>query len=218
MTKAKICGITNLQDLEAVTGLGANAIGVVTGIPSSPRNVSLEMAKTLIDEIPVFTKSVLVLASRNLDEAIKIVKYLRPDAIQIYAENIDIKELSFAIQEIDIIKPVSANNSDAKRLALNETDFCDAILLDSNTSTKLGGTGETHDWEISRKIAEAIKPVPLILAGGLNPDNVDEAIRRVRPYAVDVCTGTEARPGVKDLEKVKSFLDAVVEANRRYRA
>ena len=90
----------------------------------------------------------------------------------------------------------------------------DAVLLDSSTNNKLGGTGREHDWEISRKTAEAIKPKPLILAGGLHPGNVKEAIHKVRPYAVDVCTGTEARPGIKDPKKIQLLLSMVKKADR----
>jgi phosphoribosylanthranilate isomerase len=214
MTKIKICGITNLRDLETVTDLGVHAIGVIT-ITSSPRNISLEKAKTLIDKTPVFTKSVLVMAPRSIDEAFEIYDFVRPDVVQIHSKNIDIKEFSMATRYVDIIKAVSINNSDYKSTSLNDISNCDAVLLDSSTNNKLGGTGKIHNWEISRQIAESIRPKPLILAGGLNPDNVAKAIQTVRPYAVDVCTGTEAVPGIKDAEKVKHFISSVFEADRR---
>lgn len=218
MTRVKICGVASLRDLRLVAGCGADAVGVITGIPSSPRCVSPETAETLIDEAPVFTKTVLVTAPRNIDEAIELVKHVRPDAIQIHGGDIDVKELSLAIKNIDIIKPVSADDSQAESAALKAAAFCDAVLLDSSTGSEMGGTGKTYDWEISRRVAEAIKPRPLILAGGLAPGNVAEAIHRARPYAVDVCTGTEASPRVKDPEKVRRFLRAVDEADRRHRA
>lgn len=216
MTKVKICGLTSLKDLEVVTGMGADAIGVITGIRSSPRNVSLETAKTLIDRTPVFTKTVLVTAPRSLEEAFKVYEYVNPDIAQIHGENIDIREFSLSLHNIDIIKPISVSESDVIGAGLKAADFFDAVLLDSSTNSKLGGTGKVHDWEISRQLVQAIRPKPLILAGGLTPSNVAEAIRRVRPYAVDVCTGTEISPGVKDREKVQRFLFTVNEADRRY--
>jgi phosphoribosylanthranilate isomerase len=217
VTRVKICGVTNQRDLDLVTGLGVDAVGVITGIPSSPRNVSLEMAKTLVDNTPVFTKSVLVMAPESLEEAVEVSEYVRPDAIQIHGEKIDFKELSEAIGDVDVIKPFNVNDLDCESTALDAAALCDAVLIDSSTSAKLGGTGRVHDWDISRRIAETIKPKPLILAGGLESGNVAEAIRVVKPYGVDVCTGTEASHGVKDPEKVRGFLSAVIEADRRYR-
>ena len=214
MTKVKICGLTSLKDLVLVASLGADAVGVITGIPASPRNVSLEMAKSLIGKTPLFTKSVLVMAPRSLEEAIEVCEYVKPDAIQIHGENINMKDFSITIENIDIIKPINANILDVQSTALAAAELFDAVLLDSSTNNKLGGTGREHDWEISRKTAEAIKPKPLILAGGLHPGNVKEAIHKVRPYAVDVCTGTEARLGIKDPKKIQLLLSMVKKADR----
>jgi phosphoribosylanthranilate isomerase len=215
MTRVKICGITNLRDLKIVLGQGTDAIGVITGIPSSARNVPPDVAKSLIEKTPIFTKSVLVTSPKSLNEAINLCKYLKPDAIQIY-ENIDLRKLSSAVPNIDIIKPFSVNFSSLENLTLNDINLFDAILFDTSTKTKLGGTGKIHDWEISKKIAQIIKPKPIILAGGLDSNNIMEAIRRVKPYAVDVCTGTEASPGIKDPKKIEQFISKVHEANRKY--
>jgi phosphoribosylanthranilate isomerase len=217
MTKIKICGLTNLADLKAVTDLGADAAGFITGVPASPRNVSLDMAKTLIKETPVFTKSVLVMVPRNLNWAIKIYRDLKPDAVQIHGEQIDTDEFGREEPNPSIIKAVSMNNSGAISTALRAAEHCDAVLLDSSTGNNLGGTGNVHNWQQSREIVDWIKPKPLILAGGLNPDNVAEAIKIVRPYAVDVCTGTERAPGIKDRDKVKAFILKVrEEAGRNF--
>jgi phosphoribosylanthranilate isomerase len=188
---------------------------MITGISTSPRNISFETAKTLIEKTPIFTKTVLVIAPNSLKEALDVCDYLKPDAVQIHGENIDTRQFSLSMKNIDIIKPVSVNVSDIKSTALRAADLFDAVLLDSSTRSKLGGTGLIHDWKVSKQITEAIKPKPLILAGGLKPDNVAEAIRKVRPYGVDVCTGTEASPGVKDPKKLQRFLFEVNEADRR---
>jgi phosphoribosylanthranilate isomerase len=214
MTKVKICGLTNLKDLETVSNSGADAIGVITGIPSSPRNVSLKVAKDLISNTTIFTKSVLVIAPKSLEETLEICEYVKPDAIQLHGENTNLRAFPMVIKNIDIIKPLNANISDIESTALKAAELFDAVLIDSSTNNKLGGTGKVHDWEISRKTAEAIKPKPLILAGGLHPGNVIEAINRVRPYAVDVCTGTESIPGVKDPKKINHFLSMVKKADR----
>lgn len=215
MTRVKICGITSLKDLETVTRLGADAVGVITGIPSSQRNVAIEKAKTLIENAPMFTKTILVIAPRSAEEAFEVCNYVNPDAVQIHGEALENGEYRKALPGFSIIKPVSVNESGETGRCFKAAHMFDAVLLDSSTGSKLGGTGKVHDWEISRQLALAIKPKPLILAGGLNPDNVADAIRRVRPYAVDVCTGTEKTPGVKDPKKVQRFLYEVNEADRR---
>lgn len=211
MTKIKICGLTNLADLKTVTDLGADAVGFITGVPASPRNISLEMAKTLIKKTPLFTKSVLVMVPRNMEWAIKICRDLKPDAVQIHGEQIDIDEFGREEPNPSIIKAVNMSDSGAISAALRAAEHCDAVLLDSSTGNNLGGTGNVHNWDQSRQIVDEIKPRPLILAGGLNPDNVAEAIRIVKPYAVDVCTGTERCPGIKDSDKVREFIYKVRE-------
>ena len=215
MTKIKICGLTNLEDLEAVTNLGVDAVGFITGVPTSPRNISLEMAETLIKKTPIFTKSVLVMVPGNLKWASKICGDLKPDAVQIHSEQIDIEEFARENSNLSIIKAVCMNNSGAINTALRAAEHCDAVLLDSSTGNNWGGTGNVHNWQKSREIVDEIKPMPLILAGGLNPDNVAEAIKIVRPYAVDVCTGTERSPGVKDIDKVQAFISKVREEDER---
>ncbi len=173
---------------------------------ASPRNVSPERARTLIKKTPIFTKSVLVMVPKNLKWAIKICRNLKPDAVQIHGDQIDIDEFAREEPNPSIIKAVSMNNSGAINNALKAAEYCDAVLLDSSTENNLGGTGSVHNWQQSRAIMDEIKPMPLILAGGLTSDNVAEAIKIVRPYAVDVCTGTESSPGIKDIDRVRAFI------------
>jgi phosphoribosylanthranilate isomerase len=216
MTKIKICGITNLGDLDLVTGFGVDAVGVITGIPSSPRNVALEDAKTLIEKTPIFTKSVLIIAPRTVKEAVEVCEFVNPDAVQIHGGNIDAVVISSALKNYETIMPVSANIPQAKESAICAAELFNAVLLDSSTLGQIGGTGKVHDWSLSRLIREAIKPKNLILAGGLNAENVKDAIYKVKPYAVDACTGTEEQPGIKDAEKVQRFVSSVKETERRY--
>jgi phosphoribosylanthranilate isomerase len=216
MTKIKICGITNLRDLEIVTNTGVNAFGVIVEIPSSPRSINREKAKKLIEKSPLFISSVSVIAPESLEEALEICDYIKPDAVQIHKKGFNIREFSESTSGIRVIKPVSAFDL---RSFLSESkilDYCDAILVDSSTSNQLGGTGKIHDWNMSRRIRETINPKPMILAGGLSPENVKEAIETVKPYAVDACTGTEGTPGIKDPHKVREFISAVRETERRY--
>ncbi len=105
-----------------------------------------------------------------------------------------------------MIGTVNATKPDAFNLAVEYSAKFESILLDSATDDKLGGTGLPHKWSISRRIRDEIYPTPLILAGGLDPQNVDEAIRKVKPYGVDVSTGVEVKPGIKDHVKIYDFV------------
>ncbi len=216
MTKIKICGVTNLRDLEVVTSAGADAFGVIVEIPSSPRSITQEKAKKLIQKSPLFTSSVSVIAPESLEDALEICDKIKPDAVQIYNKGFSIREFTESTSGIKIIIPVSAFEFESFLSESDTLDYCDAILVDSSTSSQLGGTGKTHDWDKSRTIRETIKPKPMILAGGLSSENVKEAIETVKPYAVDACTGTERKPGLKDPQKVRQFITAARETERRY--
>ena len=110
-----------------------------------------------------------------------------------------------------IIGAVNGRNPDASELAVKGTDIFHTILLDSTTNEGLGGTGMTHDWNLSRRIRDTIYPNRLILAGGLTPENVEDAVKKVRPYGVDVSTGVEEKPGIKDHKKIFDFITKVKE-------
>ncbi|MCX8191834.1 MAG: phosphoribosylanthranilate isomerase [Nitrososphaerales archaeon] len=207
--KVKICGITQDEDVRMVCELGADAIGFVVGVPSSPRNLSVERAKSLFKLVSTHIKRVLVTVPQRSGEVLKFYEYLKPDAIQIHGEEIeDLHELKKELSEVILIRALSMKSKDTiLRVAIQEAKSFDAILVDSFAFGKYGGSGKIHDWSISKRIRDAIYPKPLILAGGLTPENVREAIQTVMPYAVDVSTGVELRPGVKDYQKVKSFIN-----------
>jgi len=206
--KVKICGITREEDLKLVSALGADVVGFLVGVPSSPRNLSLKKAEKLIKLVPIFVKSVLVTVPRSVGEVLKIYERTKPDVIQIHGENfLNISVLREKLPNTPLIKAVNANSPDAFETALEMSKLSSAILLDSSVKGRYGGTGVTHDWKLSKLVKQAIHPKPLILAGGLTPKNVKEAVRTVQPYAVDVCTGVESRLGVKDPEKVSSFIE-----------
>ncbi|MCW4034046.1 MAG: phosphoribosylanthranilate isomerase [Candidatus Bathyarchaeota archaeon] len=206
--RVKICGITQEQDLKAAVDAGADAVGFLVGVPASPRNLTLEMAKTLIDMVPVFVDSVVVTAPQSVQDLAKICETLKPSAIQIHGKKpFTASEVREKIPDTRLIKTVyvKADILDEENVE-NLKDF-DAILLDSFTKDQYGGTGKVHDWTVSKQIKEAVAPVPVVLAGGLNPENVQEAIHKVEPYAVDVASGVEAKPAVKDHSKVRAFVE-----------
>jgi len=205
--RVKICGITREEDLAVAVAAGADAVGFIVGVLSSPRNLTLERAERLLKQVPVFVDSVVVTVPDSIDSLVKIYDRLRPTAIQIHGEKpFQASVIREKIRGARLIKSVYVKTGDtAKRARANSKAF-DAILLDSFTHGQYGGTGMVHNWELSRKIKQIIEPTPLILAGGLKPENVKEAILTVQPYAVDVASGVELRPAFKDSEKVLAFV------------
>lgn len=214
--KVKVCGITREEDLSAVVDAGADAVGFVVGVASSPRNLTLERAKELMELTPVFVDNVAVTVPNNVSALIKIYGELRPDAIQIHGEKPpEASILHERLPSVRLIRAVGVG-PDLEALikaALEASRSFDAVLLDSLVPGSHGGTGLVHDWRLSKRIKEAIHPKPLILAGGLRPENVKEAVEVVQPYAVDVSSGVELRPGVKDPEKVFEFIKNAKEAS-----
>jgi len=212
--RVKICGITRLEDLQASIDAGADAVGFLVDVPSSPRNLSLEMAKRLLDETPIFVQKVLVTVFRNIDRINEICQELKPDALQLHGDLFSEGTVREKLSSIRLIKAVHVDSENSVDTAMRSAAFFDAVLADSFVAGKYGGTGISHDWAVSRVIRESIEPKPLILAGGLKPENVRDAILAVEPYAVDVSSGVEAEPGTKAPEKINSFMEAVRKSER----
>ena len=205
--RVKICGITRKEDLEVAAAAGADAVGFVVEVASSPRNLSLIDAEKLIRQVPPFVKSVLVTVPSTLEELVKACKALTPDSVQVHGENLrDVGATRGKLPNTFLIGAVKANYSGAVEEAVKVAKVFDAVILDSFVQGKHGGTGVIHDWNVSQHIKQVIHPKPLILAGGLNPENVAEAVHIVEPYAVDVSSGVERQPGVKDKLKMIEFV------------
>jgi phosphoribosylanthranilate isomerase len=205
--RVKICGITRKKDLDVAAAAGADVVGFVVDVASSPRNIALEKAEKLIRQVPPFVKSVFVTVPLSIKELVETCERLNPDAVQIHGENLP--EVDAAREQLSntlLIRAVKANPTYAIDNAARAAKTFDAVLLDSFTHGKHGGTGIIHDWNLSLHIKKVIHPKPLILAGGLNPENVAEAVRTVRPYAVDVSSGVERQPGIKDHQKIVEFI------------
>ncbi|HIE34499.1 MAG TPA: phosphoribosylanthranilate isomerase [Candidatus Altiarchaeales archaeon] len=203
MTKVKICGITNKEDAVMVAKSGADFIGIIN-VRDSPRYVNLETVREIFNEVPDFTYKVIVSTPRNID-AIREIERINPDYIQLHGdETIDfVRKIKEEIKT-GIIKKISVDKNAIEK-AREFSGIVDAILLDTKMKGMVGGTGKTHNWNISRKIVELVEK-PVILAGGLNPENVGEAIEQVKPYAVDVSSGVESMTGKKDMKRVEDFI------------
>jgi phosphoribosylanthranilate isomerase len=204
--RVKICGLTRSCDIEAAIRYGADALGFVVGTSSSPRNLTINRAKKLMKQVPVFNMKVAVTSSMNLKTLREISNILQPDALQLHNHN---KTIVKTLRNNNPHLPlILATQIDGKSIAYAKrvSNYSDAIIADSPSNTGMGGTGRTHDWTLTAQIRDAIYPRPLILAGGLTPINVRSAIRKVRPYAVDVSGGVEKTKGVKDQLKMKEFI------------
>ncbi len=207
--KVKICGIKTERDLAMAINAGADAVGFITEVPvDSPRKISLAEASRLISKVPVFVTSVLVIMPENAEQAISMINKAKPSAVQVH-NNLAISELS-KIKEtgVKLIKTISVSQNAESAKIINQVmdlhGIVDAILLDTAIEGRAGGTGAAHDWEISSEVV-LHAGVPVILAGGLNPENVREAVKLVRPYAVDAASGVETN-GRKDEKKVVDFI------------
>lgn len=203
MTRIKTCGVTTTEDRDAVVDAGTDAVGVIHGVPvDTPREVDETTAQSLVAGVPPLVTSVLVTMPTTVQEALKRVDEIEPDAVQVH-DGLSPAELGALSRRVSqqLLAVVDPLADDLGAYA----DHADAVLVDSVDDEGAGGTGETHDWERTRKLVADLD-VPVILAGGLTPDNVAEAVRTVRPFAVDTASGVESSGGVKDHDAVRAFV------------
>ena len=206
MTRVKVCGLTRETDVDAAVEAGADALGFVVDVPvDTPREVSTERAAELVARAPPFVTTVLVTMPEAPARAADLVERVEPDAVQVHSD-LPPGDVAYLRSRVDarVIKHVDAATPET---AARYVDVVDALLVDSIGEDGGGGTGETHDWERTRA-ATADLDVPIILAGGLTPANVAEAVATLDPFAVDVASGVEASSGVKDHDAVAAFVAA----------
>ncbi len=211
--RVKICGITNKEDLDAAVNAGADALGFVVDVPESPRNVSTDRARALIEATPPFVQSVVVSVFQTPAHLGTLCSSLAPDAVQLAGPLPLDDSIDEHVRGKHVIRVIAIDDRGISHAALSTASRFDAVLTDSHVPGAHGGTGRPHNWTISRAVRERVAPTPLILAGGLTSDNVRVAIETVRPYAVDVSSGIEIHPGVKDPAKMRGFVEAVTEAS-----
>ena len=197
MVRVKVCGITNTKDALAAVDMGADALGFV--FAPSPRQVTRQQVTQIVLELPPFVSKVGVFVDSSLQEVTETLETCGLDLAQLHgSESPDFCQALFP----RAIKAFSVR--DESVLALLPQYRVSAYLLDAYHQALKGGTGHTFDWEIARKAGQHGL---LILSGGLSPANVREAITQVQPFAVDVSSGVESRPGLKDHDKLRAFLD-----------
>lgn len=199
MTRVKICGVTNEDDRRAVIDAGADAVGLLVDVPvDSPREVSPERAADLAAAVPPFVTTVLVTMPTDPARTVEIAERVEPDAVQVHDTGVGDCAYLAANLDARLVRAVDATTERPDRYDA----VADALLLDAASA---GGTGETHDWERARELADGLDS-PVVLAGGLTPGNVADAVRTVEPFAVDVATGVGSTGGEKDAEAVEAFV------------
>ena len=198
--KVKICGITNVFDAMAATEAGADALGFVF-CEQSPRYVSIDAAAKVIAELPPFVIKVGVFVDAAEELVYRAISHCGLNLLQFHGNETPEYCQQFLLMSMKAFRIRDETSLEA--LPLYDTH---AWLLDAFTPGKLGGTGEKFNWDLAVKARQIGRPI--FLAGGLNPENVSGAVQQVRPYGVDVSSGVEAAPGRKDVEKVKTFIQA----------
>ena len=198
----KICGITNYEDASIAVGLGANALGFI--FAPSPRQITPDEVRDIIRAIPPFIKAVGVFVNETQTVISEIQSYCGLDLVQLHGDESPefcSTLMPYAIKALRIKDASSLPSIKAFQGKVR------AILLDTYSKSKPGGTGKTFDWELALRIKKL--GIPVILAGGLGPSNIDKAISTVRPYAVDVNSGVEERAGKKSYVLMKSLMEKV---------
>ena len=223
--KVKICGITNKEDAELAVGAGADFLGVVVEVAFSPRSLTIEEALELFINPP--RPAVALVYQMPFTGINYLIKTLRPAAVQFLSPAAEIiarvRELSpgpAMWQSVHL--PPSGEVTDLSDVRRQVAESCaagaDVIVFDTAAvikgESRFGGTGQPSDWQLVRQLV-ADCPVPAFLAGGIDPDNVGDAVRLVQPAGIDLCSGVEARPGKKSAEKIVALMDAVREGEIR---
>jgi phosphoribosylanthranilate isomerase len=208
LVKVKICGVTCAQDATWAVNLGADFIGL-NFYKDSPRKVSPQNALEIAKEIPPFVATVGVFVNEELKSLVKIAGKLNCQYAQLHGdETVEYcRDLKAALPAIKIIKAFRVQDETSLAGLAVYNEIAEYYLLDAFVPEVPGGTGATFNWDLAVKAKDSGKP--LFLSGGLNPENVQEAIGKVKPFAVDVCSGIERSPKRKDYDKMKDFIAKV---------
>jgi phosphoribosylanthranilate isomerase len=213
--RVKVCGIRSKVDLRIAVDSGADAVGFISGVTHRSEDaLTAEQAAELVAATPPYVSTVLVTHLERTVEILGLAETVGADTIQVHGL-VGYKTLREVFDKSHgrrrVTRAVHVTGEESVNEALQLADACHAVHLDSRTADRLGGTGRTHDWSISRKIVEelASSGMPVILSGGLHPENVADAVNIVRPFAVDVNSGVEDQQGNKDFHRLVEFVAQV---------
>lgn len=205
MTRVKICGITRVEDAGAAADAGADAIGLIFYAPS-PRHVAIARAKEICRALPPFISTVALFVDAQSRDVQRVLDEMPVDLLQFHGDESPSYCAQFGKPFLKAVRMRPAAD-----LLQYTIDFAaaKALLLDAYVVERVGGTGTSFDWGL----IPASLPLPIVLSGGLTPANVAEAVRTVAPWAVDVSSGVEASPGIKDAIKIREFINGARYAN-----
>ncbi len=203
LTRIKICGITNREDALCAVDAGADALGFVF-YEKSPRHVSPEQVKQIVAALPPFVTTVGLFVNAAHEVIQQTMQTAGLNVVQLHGDE---SAEDCCLHSYPVIKAVRIKDADS--LTGIDRYNVSALLLDAWDDQQYGGTGESFDWQLAKKLTGRL---PLILAGGLTPNNVTQALQVVNPYAVDVSSGVEESPGRKDHNKIREFIQQVKQA------
>jgi phosphoribosylanthranilate isomerase len=214
MVKVKICCISSIEEAALAIGYGAAAIGLVGRMPSGPGIITDELIHSIAKTVPPPIDSFLLTSETTAEKVIEHHKKVNTTTIQIVdaLSGREYHKIREAIPQIKLVQVIHVLDEKAVQEAIEISEWVDSILLDSgnpNLSTKvLGGTGKTHNWDLSKKIRENIS-IPTYLAGGINKDNIRKAIDHVQPYGIDLCSSVRTN-GQLDERKLEELFKALL--------
>lgn len=220
MTWVKICGITNVEDALTAVDAGADALGFVF-YGKSPRCVTQEVVRDIVRRLPANIEKVGVFVDERLEQMEDVAERVALTGLQMHAtrprpeaqRTFTSKTAKYLVLPADLIG--DENGFDSFTWSPGMQNIISAIFLDAGTNSQPGGTGKTFDWQKAARMARALQQdFRIVVAGGLTPTNVTEAMRILTPWGVDVSTGVEARPGKKDPDKVRAFIAGVRRADQ----
>jgi phosphoribosylanthranilate isomerase len=219
MTWVKICGMTNLEDALVAVEAGADAVGFVF-YEKSPRGISVEGARDIVAKLPHRVEKVGVFVNEHEDLICSVVDGAGITAVQMHGDHEDPHVADLVVEQrpqIKVLAAISMHQPNPQGWAMMwHPDSVRVFLVDSGTSSRRGGSGEVFDWGAAIPVLDVIKRLgKVVAAGGLTSANVGRAIAILKPWGVDVASGVESRPGKKDPEKVRAFVQAVREADRK---
>lgn len=214
-TKVKICCISSIDEARNALKFGADILGLVAKMPSGPGTIEDDLISRIVKSIPSETTTFLLTPKTNPYEIIEHQRLTDTNCIQLVdmVKIEDYKIIRKNLPNIKLIQVIHVTSEASIEEAKQYSEVADMILLDSGNPTleikELGGTGRIHNWELSRKIVESVSK-PVFLAGGLKPENIQEAIKTVKPYGVDLCSGVRT-DGKLDLEKLGRFFEIIID-------
>ena len=212
--KVKICCISSIEEAKLAVAYGAAAIGLVGRMPSGPGIITDELIHAIAKTVPPPTHTFLLTSETTTDTIIEHHKKVNTTTIQIVdaLSGREYHKIREAIPNVQLVQVIHVLDEGSIKEAIEISEFVDAILLDSgnpNLPTKvLGGTGKTHNWDLSKKIREKIS-LPIFLAGGINKDNIKKAIEHVQPYGIDLCSSVRTN-GQLDESKLEELFKAIL--------